>query len=599
MPVPPYVPLRDYAPIGDGRTVALLRGDATVDWLPIARHDSEPVFARLLDAEGGGFIALRPTEPFKTRRAYVPGTNVLQTTFCTARGSARLTDALVTGFAGRLSWVELVRRVEGLEGEVPFAWQVEPGTRLATASPWTEDSLHGSLLSSDGVVISVRGCAHGSERRGPRDVRGRFTARAGSRHVLVVAGAEDGPVHVPVPELSDEGLDRTIQAWQRWSCDFRYDGPWAPAVQRSALMLKLLMHEPTGAIAAAATTSLPENLEGGKNWDYRFGWIRDAAFTVEALIRFGLREEPHAAVAWLLRAIKRHGPRLHIFYALDGSLPGGVHERSVPGWRGVGPVVAGNRANDQMQFGIFGDLMKLMRVYVQAGNLLDADSAQLLRTLADEVLGLWRQEDSGIWELPEARHYTSSKMGCWQALIEAARLHELGAIDGPAAHWRAEAEVIRAWVLDHCWSQQLGSYTAWAGGDSLDASVLLHAASGFDCGPRMAGTIRALQRGLARGPLMYRYSGMEREEGCFVACSFWLAAALALTGQVEEATALMEQMLAQANDVGVYAEMIDPQDDSFLGNLPQGLSHLALINAALTIAECRKGKRESRPDTGS
>lgn len=238
---------------------------------------------------------------------------------------------------------------------------------------------------------------------------------------------------------------------------------------------------------------------------------------MEALIRFGLREEPHAAVAWLLRAIQRHGPRLHIFYALDGSLPGGVQERCVPGWRGIGPVVAGNRANGQMQFGIFGDLMKLMRVYVQAGNLLDAGTAQLLRTLANEVLGLWRQEDSGIWELPQTRHYTSSKMGCWQALIEAVRLHEMGAIDGPVAHWRAEADTIRAWVREHCWSPQQRSYTAWAGGTAL------------------------------------------------------------------------------ANDVGMYPEMIDPEDHAFLGNLPQGLSHLALINAAVTVQECRRQEQGSAP----
>ncbi len=586
---PDYVPLREYAPIGDGRTVALLRRDATVDWLPIAGHASEPVFARLLDAEGGGCIALRPVQDFEATRAYVAGTNVLQTTFATDSGRARLTDALVTGFAGRLSWVELVRRVEGLEGEVEFCWQVAPGTRLATASPWVQASLHGSLLQSDGVVLSVRGCNHGDEQRGQRQVSGRFATRAGSRHVLVVAGAEDGPVHVPVPNLSDEGLDRTIASWQRWSHDFRYEGPWAQAVQRSALILKLLLHEPTGAIAAAATTSLPENRQGGKNWDYRFGWIRDAAFTVESLIRFGLREEPHAAVAWLLRTIKRHGPRLHIFYALDGSLPGSVQQRAVPGWRGIGPVVAGNRANDQMQFGIFGDLMKLMRVYVQEGNLLDPETAQLLRALADEVLGLWRQEDSGIWELPETRHYTSSKMGCWQALTEAARLHGMGAIDGPADHWRAEASAIHAWVQEHCWSDQQGSYCAWAGGKGeLDASVLLHAASGFDCGERMKSTIAALHRGLGRDALMYRFTGADEEEACFVACSFWQVSALAHTRQVDAAQALMEQLLALANDVGMYSEMIDPEDHSFLGNLPQGLSHLALINAAVTVQECRQ-----------
>jgi GH15 family glucan-1,4-alpha-glucosidase len=580
-----YAALREYAPIGDGRTIALVRRDGAIDWFPIERHDSEPVFARLLDAENGGYIALCPRDGFEATREYIRGTNVLRTTFTTASGQARVTDALVIGFAGRLPWVELVRRIEGLRGSVAFIWRVVPGTRLATASPWVEPRMDNSVIRCGGVVLSVQGLDHGESQRDLRSLSGRFETSEGSRHLLVVAGAEEQPVHIPVPALSDEGLDRTIRTWQLWSEDFRYDGRWSAAVQRSALMLKLLIHEPTGAIAAAATTSLPERLGGDKNWDYRLGWVRDSALAVQALIRFGLREEPHAAVGWLVRAIKRHGPRLHIFYALDGGLPAGVEERAVPGWRGIQPVLAGNRANAQVQLGVYGYLMRLMRVYVEAGNLLDPGTAELLRVVADEVTGLWRQPDSGIWELPETRHYTSSKMGCWQALVEAVRMHERGVIRGDVEHWRAEAESIRAWVLPHCWSAPLQSYTWWAGSHLLDASVLLHAPSGFDDGPRMASTARAVAEELGRGPLLFRYSGAREEEGCFVACSFWMVSALAAIGQKSEAAALMDELVELANDVGMYSEMIDPDDGALLGNLPQALSHLALIDAAVACSD--------------
>lgn len=584
-----YSNLRAYAAIGNGRTIALIARNGSVDWLPIAAMDSPPTFARLLDHKYGGCIELCPIGEYDSERCYIPKTNVLQTIVHTKEGSAQITDALVGGFTGQLPWPELARRVEGLSGKVRFQWRVAPGTQLATAAPWVEDSVHGPVLRAGEVTLVVRGLNHGPNEP-PLDsftceLSGEFATTKGSQHLLVIAGSEAQPAHVPVPELTNDGLDRTIEKWRGWSKDFSYEGKWACAVQRSALALKLLMYRPGGAIAAAATTSLPESLQGGKNWDYRFGWVRDVAYMVRSLIRFGLREETHAAVCWLLSTIIRHGPQMHIFYSLDGSLPEGVQELDASGWRGIGPVVTGNRANKQLQFGIYGDLMSVIRIYVEAGNILDEASRRLLRRLADEVCGIWRQRDSGIWELPTTQHYTSSKMGCWQALIEAARLVEMGAISGDNMRWRGEAELIQQWVLKHCWSTEHQTYLAWPNSTSLDAAVLLHAASGFDRSSRMSSTIDALFEQLGEGPLLYRFSGAQKEEGAFVACSFWAASALAYVGRYEQAMQLMNELISLSNDVGLFAEMIDPADQAFLGNLPQGLSHLALVEAAIAINE--------------
>ncbi|MEY2847617.1 MAG: hypothetical protein RI885_282, partial [Actinomycetota bacterium] len=373
--------------------------------------------------------------------------------------------------------------------------------------------------------------------------------------------------------------------WKFWSREFSYDGRWSDVVQRSALALKLLVHSPTGAIAAAATTSLPESMEGGKNWDYRFAWVRDLAYTVHALIRFGLREETHAAVSWLLTTIRAHGPELSVFYTLDGELPEGEEQREVDGWRGVGPAAVGNDARHQLQLGCFGDLFDVVRAYVDDGNVLDADTGRLLAQLADQACDLWQKRDAGIWELQDEQHYTTSKLGCWQALEGAVHLADLGQIPGGSERWAAERDRIAEWVQSNCWSESRGAYVIYPGSEDLDASILLHAPSGFERGERMSRTIDALQAELGRGPLLYRYSGMQNEEGTFVACAFWLAGALACVGRVDEACERMNELAELANDVGLYAEMMDADSHDFVGNLPQALSHLALINAAITIEE--------------
>jgi GH15 family glucan-1,4-alpha-glucosidase len=380
-----YVDLRSYGAIGDGRTVALIALDGSIDWLPLPDLDSRPVFGRLLDAAAGGSIQLAPSEPFTVTRKYVPDTNVLQTTFTTASGVVRLTDALVTGIAGRLPWAELARRVDGIRGTVHLRWRVEPGTMLGTASPWVDDTVYGKVLRVDGVTLTVRGVDHGPRGGGGQALAGAFTTSAGSRHVLAIAGSEGEPAHMPVPELTDVGVDRTVRNWRLWSKEYHYEGPWASAVQRSALALKLLIYSPTGSIAAAATTSLPENHVGDKNWDYRFAWVRDVAYTARALVRFGLREETYASVAWLLRTIRAHDSDVAIFYALDGSLPGEVGALDAPGWKNIGEVVEGNRAKDQLQLGVYGDVLSVLRVYVAAGNVLDIETGRMLARIADAL----------------------------------------------------------------------------------------------------------------------------------------------------------------------------------------------------------------------
>lgn len=586
----PGADLRDYAPIGDGRTVALIGLRGQIDWMPLPGLQDLPVFGRLLDGETGGCIELEPEGEYRVRRRYLARTNVLVTTFLTDTGQATVTDALVTGVAGRLPWAELARRIDGLDGHVTFRWRVQPGSSLKTAAPW-HDAAHGeSILRSGFTTVGLTGDAHGPDpdaaesATGPA-LTGGFRTSPGSRHVLVIVGTHDEPIHLPDPLKVDEGIDRTVEAWRAWSREFSYEGPWATQVQRSALMLKLLIHSPTGAIAAAATTSLPESLDGGKNWDYRMAWVRDLAYTVEALIGFGLREETHAAISWLLRTIRAHGPGLHVLYSLDGGLGERVEHRDVPGWRGIGPVVTGNGARAQLQLGVYGDLFAICRAYVDAGNVLDIETGRLLSGIADRTCDEWRNPDSGMWELPEEKHYVSSKMGCWQALRDAAVLADAGQIPGSSERWRAEAERIRAWIDEHGWSESRGAYVMAQGSRDLDASVLLHAFSDFDRGERMSRTIDALTAELGEGPHLFRYTGMREEEATFVACSFWRAAALVCVGRHDEGVAAMNELVASANDVGMFAEMIDPSDGSFRGNLPQALSHLALIRSALLIRE--------------
>jgi GH15 family glucan-1,4-alpha-glucosidase len=580
-----YADLRSYAAIGDGRTIALVARDGRIDWLPLPGMDAAPVFGALLDAENGGCIELCPVEEFTSAREYVEHTNVLATTFTTASGTVRVTDALNSGIAGRLPWSELARRVEGLTGSVRLRAAVRPGTCLNTASPWVHRTAHGPVLRVDRLTLAVRTLAADEVTEGDRRIDVGFTTSPGSRQLLGVVATEREPLFLPPVEAVDTGVDRTVENWTAWLQAFHWDGPWDTAVRRSALVLKLLIHAASGAMVAAATTSLPESRTVPKNWDYRYAWVRDSAYALTALFRFGLREETHGAISWLLSTIRQHGPEPQVVYSLAGGLVPAAELRDVPGWRGSAPVVSGNDAAAQLQLGVFGDLFSLVALYVEHGNVLDADTGRLLAGIADLACDRWRSKDSGMWELADHRHYTTSKLGAWVALTKAVELAEAGQVPGDDSRWRSEAERIRQWVEDNCWSADRGAYVWYPGTDELDASIVLHAISGFDRGERMSSTLDALRAELGTGPYLHRYSGAAKEEGAFLACSFWMVSALTLCGRVEEARDLMDQLVPTANDTGLLAEMVDPDTGDFLGNLPQALSHLALVNAAITVSE--------------
>ena len=579
-----FAPIADYAIVGDGRTAALIAADGRVDWWPFPALDSPPVCSALLDPEHGGYFALRPVAEFDVSRRYLPGSNVLETTYRTEGGSAVVTQALNLGTLGRLPWTEFVHRAIGVSGVVAMEWEWQPGDRFGTASPWVrnERGIPITIAGDQYVAVVSDGC--GAMVVDQLRVCGQINLRAGTESVIALVAADHDPLFLPDAHAAVKRLEETVAIWQRWSGHLAPRGPWAEAVEQSALMLKLLLAEDTGAIAAAATTSLPERIGGPKNWDYRFSWVRDSSFALDALINLGLHEEVQRAVSWLMRTIRQHHPDLQVFYTLKGGLPTTEQELHAPGYRNSRPVRSGNRAASQTQLGTYGDLFDTIYRYCAEGHVLDADTAWTLAELAHHCCDRWRNRDAGIWELTQPEHYTISKIGCWVALDRASRLADEGRLeDRNAARWRYEAQMIRDWINANCWSCSKQSYTFYADTDDLDAAVLLAGRTGFDRGEKLASTADAIQRELGAGPLLYRYSGADAEEGAFVACTFWLVEALSYTGQAEAANELMRQAVGLTNDVGLLSEQIDVGSGVFLGNVPQGLSHLALINASFTL----------------
>jgi GH15 family glucan-1,4-alpha-glucosidase len=587
-----YVPIGDYAAIGDGRTVALVARDGSVDWLCLPDLDSPSVFAAVLDADCGGRFALAPEIPAEVQRRYLPDTNVLETTFTTGQGVVRVTDAMTLPSHDLGPTRELIRRVDCVAGRVPMHWRVMPAFGYA-ATPTRLERRAGIPVALGGRdALAVCSWEAGEAQIDEAAIFGRFEVDESGSALIALGAAHQEPLVFPTREHVESRLQATTAYWRRWAAHRVYDGPWRDAVIRSALALKLLFHSPSGAIAAAATASLPEEIGGERNWDYRFCWVRDSAFTLEALLHLGCPGEAEAFFWWLLHASQLTRPRMQVLYRLDGGERARERTLELDGYRGSRPVRVGNDAAGQTQLDIYGDLLQTALIYAEAGGRLDRETGRRLAGIADLVCRIWRQPDSGIWEVrSEAEHFTHSKMMCWVALDRALRLCDTGQV--PSAHastWRREALAIREFIETRCWSQRLGSYARHAGSEDLDASVLLGVLLGYgaeDPG-RLAATVTVLRRDLGRGPLVRRYSGedgLRGAEGGFLCCSFWLADALARIGRLREATELMQQLIELANDVGLYAEELDPDTSELLGNVPQGLVHLALINAAVSIAK--------------
>ncbi|HTW08755.1 MAG TPA: glycoside hydrolase family 15 protein [Acidimicrobiales bacterium] len=579
-----FAPIEDYAVLGDGRTVALIALDGSVDWWALPTLDSPPVLSGLLDPDGGGRLSLAPSGDYQVTRRYLDDTNVVETVYNTGTGAARVTAALNVGSAGRLPWAELAQRIDVLAGFVDLSWSFTPGDRFGRANPWVSDRGGTPVASIEDQTLGVIVDGLPPGVLTPHSVSGQGRLYNGDRALLAVVATDTEPLFIPAAGAIQSRLDRTVGSWRRWAKLLPCGGPWQPAVRRSALALKTLLAEHSGAIAAAATTSLPERVGGAKNWDYRYAWVRDSSFTLDALINLGLHEEVHGAVSWLLSAIRDNGGDLRVFYRLDGTTANQEEELDIPGWRCSQPVRSGNSASGQTQLGTYGDLFDTISRYCAEGHLIDPATGRMLADLADRCCDRWRHRDSGIWELKARRHYTISKIGCWVALDRAVQLAESAQVPGlNAERWRAGAEEIRTWVNENCWSDAKQAYTFYAGTDDLDAAVLLAGRTGFERGPRLTSTIEAIANELGHGPLLYRYTGMNKEEGAFVACSFWMVDALARTGQTERGRQLMDDTVALVNDVGLLSEQINPDTGAFLGNMPQGLSHLALINAAFAL----------------
>jgi pentatricopeptide repeat protein len=591
-----YAAIRDYAVIGDGRTCALVARDGAVDWLCLPNVDSPSMFARLLDTERGGAFELSPVEPFDDEQAYVEGTNVLQTTFRTASGTVRVTDAMTLTDVTRMSPMrELVRRIEALEGRLRLRWQVAPRfvygrheTKLGRRSGRPFFS-----AGKDAVAVNVWDAGEIEFREGA--VGGEFELEPGKGALISLAATYKEPAIMPGRDEVERRLDRTERFWNGWSGRARYDGRWRDQVVRSALVLKLLVFAPSGAIVAAPTTSLPEWYGGGRNWDYRYSWVRDASWTLDALLRLGYLDEATAFFWWIMHASRISQPRLQILYRVDGGAR--ATEATLAGfsgYRGSTPVRVGNGAAEQVQLDVYGSLFEAASLYVEAGCSIDGDTGKELGKIADYVAKHWRDKDCGIWEVrSDPSHFTQSKALCWVALDRACQLADRGVLPDRQEYWHEEADAIRAFVDEQGWDEERRSYVRAPDQREVDGSLLTMALLDFPSKPgeRMQLLLDAVRRDLADGPLVYRYrgeDGVQGKEGAFLTCSFWLADALARAGRVDEAIELMDELLALGNHVGLFPEEMSPATHEYLGNYPQGLTHLALVNAAISIAEAEQ-----------
>jgi GH15 family glucan-1,4-alpha-glucosidase len=590
-----YAPIRDYAAIGDGRTVALVARDGSIDWLCLPDTDSQPVFARLLDAERGGCFRLEPIGRFEAERAYREGSNVLETTFQTDSGAVRVTDALTLASRSIASPMrEVVRKVEAVAGRVPMRWSIEPAFDFGRRAARIECRGDRIVVLAGRHALAVGAWGVGDPHVGDRAVEGEFVSGEERSGLISLASAHGEPLVFVGPAEVERSLEHTDRFWREWSRGARYDGPWRSSVVRSALLLKLLVYAPSGAIAAAPTTSLPERIGGSRNWDYRFAWLRDAAWTLDALFQLGYHEEGRAFFWWFMHASRLTAPRLGVLYRLDGGNQHGEAEvDGIPGYRGSRPVRTGNAAEDQLQLDVYGSVLDAIWSYASGGGSIDKDTGKDIAAIADYVTTVWDEPDNGLWEARGARsHYTQSKAMCWLALQRAGQLAEAGVIPDRRERWQPVANRVRNFYEQHGWDAERGSFVRAPDLRELDASLLTLPL--LDCkearDERMLGTIDAIRSELADGPFVYRYrgkDGLPPGEGAFLACSFWLAACLARAGRLDDATELMEQLVDAANDVGLYAEEIDPRTGEFLGNFPQGLTHLALVNAATAIEEAQ------------
>jgi GH15 family glucan-1,4-alpha-glucosidase len=579
--------IEDYALIGDCRTAALVSKAGSIDWLCWPRFDSPACFAALLGSPDNGRWRITPSHsPAKISRHYWPGTMILETLFETPSGSVALIDFMAA------EQHSIVRIVEGRFGSVEMQLDLSLRFEYGSAVPWVTRLNHGSgiraIVGPDQVVLKSDIKLHG---RGMTSVAS-FAAEAGRRTRFVLTHAASH-LPVPVPPDADKALADTEASWIGWSSRCTYRGSYGAVVQRSLLTLKALSYLPTGGIVAAPTMALPEEPGGARNWDYRYCWLRDATFTLLALMHAGYQEEAQAWGAWLRRSVAGTPGQVQTLYGLAGER--WVAEWEVPwldGYQGAKPVRVGNAASSQLQLDVFGELIDALYQESALGLVRPTSSWPLQRALIGHLEDIWELPDESIWEVRGgAQNFTFSKVMVWVAFDRAIRGAEAFDLPAPLEHWKALRTRIHETVCREGYSEQRGSFVQYFGGDTLDASLLLMPLVGFLPAedPRIVGTVNAIGRDLMIGGLVRRYlteetsDGLSGSEGVFLACSFWYVDNLALQGRHQEARSLFDHLLGLANDVGLLAEEYDPAGQRQLGNFPQAFSHLALINTALNL----------------
>ena len=596
----PYPPIGDYALIGDGRSAALVSRDGSIDWLCWPRFDSPSIFAALLDTARGGRFRVRPTGTFRSERRYLPDTNVLETVFHTASGAVALRDLMpvVSEEDKRAALIpehEVLREVEGLVGQVDLEVVYSPRPDYGRKHPdlisrgafglWCEGTGSAVVLHSD-LPLQV------SPDR--QNAYGVATIASGERKHLSLVYSADAPGVIPLLEdAARDRIERSVRWWRDWANRGTYDGPYRDAVMRSALVLKLMTYAPSGAVVAAPTTSLPEEIGGVRNWDYRYCWLRDASLTLRALFDLGYAEEAEAYLSWILHATRLTWPELQVLYDVFGEAHLPESELShLSGYANSRPVRVGNDAHGQLQLDVYGEVIDAVTRFASRGGHVDRDTARMLNGLGETVCRRWREPDEGIWEGRAGRfHHTHSKVLCWVTLDRLIALHDTGRLRVDRDRFRSERDAIRTAIEARGYNPRLDSYTRLFDGDDLDASLLTLPLYGYHEGthPRMRATCQRVHERLARDGLVYRYQtddGLPPGEGAFGICSFWAVECRARGGDVEGATEAFERLLACANDVGLLGEEIDPETGAALGNFPQAFTHVGLINAALTLAEC-------------
>ncbi|HKW26611.1 MAG TPA: glycoside hydrolase family 15 protein [Terriglobales bacterium] len=608
-----YRPIKDYAVIGDTHSAALISSEGSLDWACLPHFNSGAVFLRLLDDEKGGYCAVTPENVKERSRRYLPGTNILETTFSTTSGVLQLTDFMPLRRRREVTHAgqdvdsdhQIVRLLRCVSGNVDTQIELRPTFDFARGKTQI-DARDGALVCrGHGGELHVLGVSF--QIRNGDQAAAQIHLRAGEGAFLCLRHAPPGSPIIPMDLPRAEALlGETREYWETWLQSCHYRGPYRDSVRRGALISKLLTFEPSGAIVAASTTSLPEKIGGERNWDYRFTWLRDASFTLTALMVLGYYGEASDFLHFYRRASPNLEKSFQILYGIDGEREQKEIElKHLKGYRNSRPVRIGNAAARQKQLDVYGELMQCIYLYVtheafaQHREPFMQELWNLARQIADHVVRVWREPDSGLWEMRgKQRHFVDSKALCWAALDRALKLADVLHRKADVSTWKRERDAAYRDIMENGFNAKIGAFVQSYGSEALDASALRLPIIGLiGAGdPRMLSTVQKVEEQLVRKGLVYRYRRVDdgvsgEEKGTFAMCTFWLIDAYILLGRLQEAEALFEHVLSFQNDVGLFSEEIDPDSGEQLGNFPQAFSHISLINSAARLEAAREGRK--------